>query len=637
MKTEKYYRLNSNNNYGGQKGGKIEKSSWAITKKLKGIRHSIAAPFKKSWRGKSGNTLKNGNTLKTPQNLIDKSKGFFTTKSTRLRQAQEAAMGLSLKDQKRAEKITSNSTTPLSLNKEKKRQLQAHAIAKKLQLNTKNLNLTSNQSTRDSYKKLQSDIKDKLEEKKKIYAEETFQQLQKTKDIQANVNVSKQALNTKTQLARDKSKSYTNQKEIINLLETLKQFPGNLSVQTKLMKLNPATYGIKTQNGMHTFKENSFSNIDTHIAEAKANIKQKKENLAKAFKEQNIATKSFRIQNKKLDKQKRHYGSVDALKSYSNKKTIAHRASRVAQGVGMVAGIAALGAASIIAPPVGIALTGLATGLAGSKIKSQMRKKSTLLKTLNSNSVTASNKETARNLIVQKTNSPKAQYKLDKALARGTDLINKLGDTKTSLLAGTYENFKNRLGKSTTNYSTEDYAILKDYYKAHKIKEIREGKKFATTTNLGTTKPSSFSSLFSRGQQAVISNFKPFTQTTEQRLKSYTDETPKRLQRLPKNNTGKLEKITNNNYIKFLPLLTIKPDSLETTPAYKTLFTNSNNLAKKQYYLKRSVKTRHNNLKFKKQLSSNEKLELEKLKKIINVFNIDKNLLSLPLPQLPSQ
>jgi hypothetical protein len=569
MKTSKYYRLN--NNYSRQKGGTkrpgavrrtLNTVGQSVAKPVKKFAHNIAVPLSKPFVGESGDKkmIDNGSGTgtqrhMTPKELIDTKPGFFTTKSTRLRQAQEAAVGLSLKDQKRAAKITNNSkpTTPLSINKEKKRQKQAFSIAEKLGLNTKGLNLTSNQSKRASYEQLQSEIKDKLAEKKKTYAEQTFQQLEKTKEKQKARNNSKLELNTTKTNTSAKTDSYTKQKEITNLLETLKQFPKNKSIQDKLMNLDPNTYKTTIKNETtgsetSTFKENSTSDIDSTIATAKANLKEQKKELKKAFEAQNKAAKSFRNKNEKLEKHTRHYGTVDDLKKYSNKKSIAQRASKVGHGAAIAAGIAGLGAASIIAPPVGIAATAAATAYLGKKIKNRTKYKSTLLKTLNSSNVTASNKETARNLIVQKTNSAEAQYKLNKALAKGEELIGRLGNQKNSLLAGTYQQFKNNL----KNYSTEDYSILKDYYKANKIKEIREGTKFANTSTLGKTKPKP--SFFSRGKQSDISNSNPFTKTTEQRLQSYTED---KLARLPKNSNGTLQPINAENYKQFLPLLSI--------------------------------------------------------------------------------
>lgn len=637
MKTSKYYRLN--NNYSRQKGGTkrpgavrrtLNTVGQSVAKPVKKFAHNIAVPLSKPFVGESGDKkmIDNGSGTgtqrhMTPKELIDTKPGFFTTKSTRLRQAQEAAVGLSLKDQKRAAKITNNSkpTTPLSINKEKKRQKQAFSIAEKLGLNTKGLNLTSNQSKRASYEQLQSEIKDKLAEKKKTYAEQTFQQLEKTKEKQKARNNSKLELNTTKTNTSAKTDSYTKQKEITNLLETLKQFPKNKSIQDRLMNLDPVTYKntIKnetTSSETSIFKENSTS--DAAIAEAKAKLKIQKKELKEAFKAQNTAAKSFRNKNEKLDKQTRHYGTVDDLKKYSNKKSIAQRASKVGHGAAIAAGIAGLGAASIIAPPVGIAATAAATAYLGKKIKNRTKYKSTLLKTLNSSNVTASNKETARNLIVQKTNSAEAQYKLNKALVKGEELIGTLGNQKNILLAGTYQQFKNSLGKSKKNYSTEDYSILKDYYKAHKIKEIREGKKFANTSvsSLGKTKPSFFDG----------KNSKPFTQTTEQRLQSYTED---KLARLPKNSNGTLQPINAENYKQFLPLLSINTTNKSINN--KQL----KDLKETKIKIREKLEERYRNLEKSRYKSSEQLEELKQIEQMDKTYKLNLSLED-PLPQIPT-
>ena len=645
MKTAKYYRFNEK--VGGMRGGAVEKGPGKIRRKFKGWGHSIAAPFKRPIQNSGLNRKQSNGTseMSTKQILDERKSGFqrvknfinqttqAPTKSARLRQGLEKALGLSLKDQRRADKITNTpklNAKPLSKSKQTKREEQARKIALKLKINTKDRNFSTPEGRKESYTYLQGKIKKALNAKKKTYETETFQTLNKTKKLTNALETSQTKYTAAKKNTSNKTRNYTNQKKIINLLKLLKTTPENIKVREQLLKLDPDRFRIhtNTKNDIPTF--NPDIKIDNQIKDVKKTRNTKKIERDKAFKTEEKQAQTFTKNSKALEAHTAKYGTTNALKQYSNKQTIASKTGRaLAQGAKYTAiatGVAGLGALTTVAPPVGILLgaEGLAT-VAGVKLNKKFTKKSSLLKTLNSNKATANSKEYARNLIINKTSSPEVQYKLDKALDKGQDLINKLGDQKKTLLSGTYNAFKKSLKDSNITYTSEDYKILKEYYAAHKIKQIREGTKFSKNSELGKTTPSSFP--FSK--KADPQNPKSFKPTTEQRLQTYETQ---QIQSLPKNETSaKLSELKIDNYEKFLPLLRIKPESVKTNTTLKNLFTNKKTFNQKQTELKEIIKNKYTKLKESQPttINQNSAAELEKIEKFAALYNIE-----LPSPPL---
>jgi hypothetical protein len=615
MKTPKYYRLDEK--VGGMRGGakskppKIKPSSepGTIKKKFKKWGHSISSKFSKKFQ-KSGVNMKNSNNSSmTPKQILEnKNRKWYQTKSARYRQAQEAAMGLSTKDQKRANKFIQiiNANKPLSQYTRNKRANQALVIAKTLGVNTKDLNLTKNHMTNADYDKLQTNISSKLEEKKKTYAEETFHELNKTKERQTSLSTTKKNLNNSQQKSAETIKSYTDQKEIINLLEKLEKTPGNKSIQNKLMKLDPAAF----KNPQNNFKQ--IKKLTNEITNRKTQLKTKKTERNQAFKEETEATKKFKKQDKIFANHTKKKGTTNTLMKTSNNKTVGKRIGKAAA----ITGIVALGTAATVAAPLPMALLAGEAGIAAASIAAEEKftKKSTFLKQLNSNKNMPGVKERARRIIIERTNSPEARYKMDKAISKGKSLIEALTN-KNNLLKGNYENFKTSLdGK----YTRKDRNILKDYYKANRMKQIREG----TRDNVKT-----------EGIQTTDTTATPATpfkkQSTEQIKAQYTKSL---VNRLPKDNNDSITRVEPENYPKFEPLLGI-PNFNSLSNEQQNLFNSSINFNDMKTALKKQLKNEYTDLQNKnnKNKNENENERFIELKRLNELYKLG---LNTPPPQL---
>ena len=504
MKTSKYYRLH--NNYGGQSGGEIKpkqsrvkKAYEAVSHKVKGAYHSATARFRKPiqksglnmTKPNSSNQTRQKKIQMTPQEIFYGKKG---TKSARLRQGQEVATGLEEKQYKRAQKIIAAADPktapkkPVSAYTQQKRDRQTLAIAKTLGIETKNFSSTQ----------LPEQIKADLNRRKTEYAETTFGSLKKTVEKQTALDTSTADYKAKQLASAAATTEYLKTKDKLKALKEIQAlYPKGFNFEAL-----PTDYKQKLKNV--GFNKNTFTSTSTNststdktisqlIKDQEADKKTQKASRKAEYEAQKKASNQYKKNSKAFEKHEKNYGTLEGLKQYSKNQTIAAKVGRVLKPIGYGVGAAAvatgIGALTAVAPPLGIGAAFTGVGLAGTmtdiSVGNKLRTQKQLLKILNTG--TPDQQESARKYILQKTNSPKYQRKMDEAIAKGKDLIQTVPNSN-NLLSGTYNNFKQKLKENKTKeYSREEYENLKRYYKANRIKGIREGTRNNVAKNTKTT------------------------------------------------------------------------------------------------------------------------------------------------------
>ena len=174
-------------------------------------------------------------------------------------------------------------------------------------------------------------------------------------------------------------------------------------------------------------------------------------------------------------------------------------------------------------------------------------------------------------------------------IKRAENLFGQQSDVLNIKIEQTYSEFKNTIPKK--KYTKDERKILKDYYKAKKIKGMINKNTNSITTHLKT---------------------------------SYNEK----IDKLPLTN-DKISTITNNNFKQFTPLLGI-PNFNSLNSKQQTLFTNENTFNEKKTELKKQLQTEYTKLQTKtenKNENKNEKKneKLKELKRLNELYKLGLN------------
>lgn len=559
MKTSKYYRLDEKvggMRGGSGKGGKTKTKWWQTTPKLQSTTTN-----KKWWQTKS-------RRLKEEAALV---KGAKTPKSLTANQNRHLRKILT--------KDKNTSTTyvePKNANQKAKRIKQMVNIivsTKGAQNNSlKNIvDSTTGKFKSDAYTKLQTKLQTINNERKQTY-KENFERKEKTTTMQTSLNKAEAKYRDNMKTAENKKEKKEQRTTNINLIKSAQTM--GIKTIRDIEKLGDGEFKNKLTK---LFNITTTTNKDKPISNKLKDLKQQQSDAyfsnKKFIRTAEKSQAEFIKERKKMNNYKSKYGTLNVLRNHSKKSHTLKKIWNITKTTGKT-----------VVPIVPALVYGYQKTKKGIQTLSNKKKsKKTHLEKIEQ--LPENKKAEATKRAVEKYSTPKHMIKMNTKIKRAENLFGKNLNVLNINIDQPYSDFKKTIPKNI--YTKDERQILKDYYKATKLKGMVNNNKNSITKHLQTSQE-------------------------------------EKIDKLPLTN-DKISTITNNNFKQFTPLLDI-PNFNSLSPKHKILFNNENTFDKKKIELKKQLQTEYTKLQTKtEKKTENENERLKELKRLNELYKLGLN------------
>jgi hypothetical protein len=566
MKTPKYYRLDEK--VGGMRGGSGKK---AIPKTK--TKPQSTTTKKKWWQRKSTRLKTEAASVKVKST---DAKGVETQKSLTANQNRRLRKILT----KTSDAGTTTYVEPKNANQRVKRVEQMVGIIASTK-DAKNNSLKKFvdtktgkfKSDKETYEALRQILQTTDKERKQTY-KENFEGKEKTRTMQTSLNKAEQTYHENMKIAENKKAEMEQRTTNINLIKSAQ----TMGIKTKgdIGKLEDgefkkkllALYNIKApEGGIYAKANTSTTTLDalsTRLGHFKGELRL---NSKKASGEAKKSQDAFKRERKKMNNYKSKYGTLNELRKHSKKSHTTEKIKKIAKTTGKT-----------LVPPLTALLYGYQKTKKGIQTLSNKKKsKKTHLEKIEQ--LPDNKKAEATKRAVEQYSTPKHMIKMNTKIQRAENLFGK----KTNVLKNinidqTYSDFKKTIPKDT--YTKDERKILKDYFKAKKIKGMVNKNNNSITKHLQTSQE-------------------------------------EKIAKLPKDNNDSITSVSYANYKQFEPLLGI-PNFNSLSNKHQKLFSNNNtNFNDMKTILKKQLKTEYTDLQNKNNKNENERfIELKRLNEL---------------------